>query len=70
MRKLCDMSEAKVLAGNVCSGHVHLYIVIPIKGQCCEHPLARMRKARTGLLPSHYLEWEQVNFNYHFLLLR
>ena len=28
LRKLCDMSEAKLLKGTVCSDHVHLYIAI------------------------------------------
>ena len=31
LRKLCDMSEAKLLKGTVCSDHVHLYIAIPPK---------------------------------------
>ena len=31
LRKLCDMSEAKLLKGIVCSDHVHLYIAIPPK---------------------------------------
>ena len=31
LRKLCDMSEAKLIKGTVCSDHVHLYIAIPPK---------------------------------------
>ena len=31
LRKLCDMSEAKLLEGKVCSDYVHLYIAIPPK---------------------------------------
>ena len=31
LRKLCDMSEAKLFKGTVCSDHVHLYIAIPPK---------------------------------------
>ena len=31
MKKPCDMSEAKLLKGKVCSDHVHLYIAIPPK---------------------------------------
>ena len=31
LRKLCDMSEANLIEGTVCSDHVHLYIAIPPK---------------------------------------
>lgn len=31
LRKLCDMSEAKLIKGTVYSDHVHLYIAIPPK---------------------------------------
>lgn len=31
LRKLCDMSEAKLIKGTVCSDYVHLYIAIPPK---------------------------------------
>lgn len=31
LRKLCEMSEAELIEGKVCSDHVHLYIAIPPK---------------------------------------
>lgn len=31
LRKLCEMSEAELLEGKVCSDHVHMYIAIPPK---------------------------------------
>jgi putative transposase len=31
IRKLCDMSEANLIEGKVCSNHVHMYVAIPPK---------------------------------------
>lgn len=31
LRKLCDMSEAQLIEGKICSDHVHMYVAIPPK---------------------------------------
>ena len=31
LKKLCEMSEAELIEGKVCSDHVHMYIAIPPK---------------------------------------
>ena len=31
LRKLCEMSEAQLIEGKICSDHVHMYVAIPPK---------------------------------------
>ena len=31
LRKLCDMSEAQLIEGKICSDYVHMYVAIPPK---------------------------------------
>ena len=65
LRKLCDMSEAKLIKGTVCSDHVHLYIAIPPKLSVSKF-MSYLKGKSALMLFDRHLEFRRKNNGRNF----